>query len=136
MPIRIDHLESGNTTPVRPGTNEQRVMEVLAAHPNLAFTPTELVDLAEIPTGSINKTLSRLKDKGLVRHFEAEGVWAVADDSALADYLGAYHSEDALGDAFDDLADDWYSDNPDWAEDLPDFGPVERDDEATESDSE
>lgn len=128
MPIRIDHLESGNDAPVRPGTNEQRVMHALATHRNLAFTPTELAELADVPTGSINKTLSRLKEKGLVRHFEADGVWAAANDSAIADYVGAFHSEDTLGDAFEELADDWYGDHPEWADEHPDLGPVTADD--------
>lgn len=42
---------------------------------------------------------------------------------ALADYVGSCHSETALGDAFEYLAGDWFSENPDWTEDLADLAP-------------
>lgn len=79
MPIRLDALEeSGDAPPVKPDTNAHELLTVLARHPDLGFTASELSEVTDVPEGSVGKTLSRLERDGLVRN--VEGYWALADE--------------------------------------------------------
>jgi DNA-binding transcriptional ArsR family regulator len=49
------------------GTNGRRILEHLAQHSELGFTPSELADELDIPRGSVGTTLSRLDERGVVR---------------------------------------------------------------------
>ncbi|WP_318570451.1 helix-turn-helix domain-containing protein [Salinigranum marinum] len=49
------------------GTNGRRILEHLARHSELWFTPSELADELDIPRGSVGTTLSRLNERGVVR---------------------------------------------------------------------
>lgn len=89
MPIRLDALEDGDAAvPVKPDTNAHELLTVLAEHPDLGFTASELVEVTAVPEGSVGKTLSRLEHDGLVRN--VEGYWALAEDldaSAVANLV-------------------------------------------------
>jgi DNA-binding transcriptional ArsR family regulator len=116
VPIKIDALEDGQSIPVKPGTNAHRILAVLVENADLAFSPAELVELTEVPRGSVGKTLARLEEKGLVRSID--GYWAAADDLAarqLAGYVSLAAIEGRYG-------DDAYGRDDDGVEDLPDLG--------------
>ena len=71
------------------GTNGRRILEHLAQHSELGFTPSELADELDIPRGSVGTTLSRLDERGLVRH-KGE-YWAInieAYDAQTASEIG------------------------------------------------
>ena len=96
------------------GTNGRQILEYLAQHPELGFTPSELAGELEIPRGSVGTTLSRLEERGLVRH-KGE-YWAInieAYDAQTASELGLR----AVADQFEG---DYYDRNPDWDAALPD----------------
>lgn len=117
MPIKHDALDEDEPTiPVKPGTNAHALLSVLAAHEDLAFSPSELAELTDVAPASVGKTLARLAEKGLVDHID--GYWTVADDVAATQLAGMI-SLDAIEDRY---GDDEYGRTDDWAADLPDLG--------------
>lgn len=115
MPIQLDPDGNDESPPVTPGTNAHELLEVLAEHPDMGFSPKELTELTSVAPGSVHKTLSRLEDRGLVR--QVDSYWAIADDvaaSRLANVVSLAAIEGTYG-------DDAYGAD-DWAENAPDLG--------------
>jgi DNA-binding IclR family transcriptional regulator len=65
MPVDFESYQPNDLPDA--GTNGRRILEHLAQHPELGFTPSELAEELEVPRGSVGTTLSRLKERGLVR---------------------------------------------------------------------
>lgn len=86
MPISIDQFDDdpAGALDLEPGTHPYRILQFLAEHDDQAFTQTELHERLGIKRGSVGATLSRLDDRGLVRH--RGRYWAVAEDDRLAAY--------------------------------------------------
>lgn len=118
MPIDIEE-RGDEPLPIRPDTNEEAVLTVLAAHPTLGFAPKELLEETDVPEGSIHKTLQRLVEKGLARKTE-DGYYHVNADR---DVVGLLRSLAALERMSREFEGDWFDRNPGWADDLPDLGP-------------
>lgn len=96
------------------GTNARRILEYLAQHSDLGFTPSELADALDIPRGSVGTTLRRLEQRGLVRH-KGE-YWAINTEA----YDARTASEIGLRAVADQFEGDYYDEHPDWDADLPD----------------
>jgi len=86
MPITIEEFESTSPSELRKhgidSTNAERVLTFLREHAGEAFTPAEIRVETAVPRGSVCVVLSRLEDRGLVRH--RGHYWALgtkADDS-------------------------------------------------------
>ena len=64
MPIDIETFESSPEDRLQHSgeTNADRVMRFLAAHPDQAFTQSEIRDSTDVKSGSISVVLSRLED--------------------------------------------------------------------------
>lgn len=116
MPVRIDTLEEGHSLPVKPGTNAHKILSVLVANSELAFSASELAEITDVPSGSVSKTLSRLEDQDLVRRID--GYWAAAED-VTATQVASLVSLEAIQERY---GDDYYGRNDGWDEDLPDLG--------------
>jgi len=104
MPINIDRFESGpeNALDIQEGTQPHTVLTFLATNDEQAFTQTEIHEATDIPRGSVGVVLSRLEDRGLVRH---QGrYWAIGDDDRLASY-GAQQAASSAS-----TTDDYYGD--------------------------
>jgi len=86
MPINIDRFEDGpgELLGLSEGTQPHTVLTFLAANDEQAFTQTEIHETTGIPRGSVGVVLSRLEDRGLVRH--RGRYWAIAEDERLASY--------------------------------------------------
>jgi len=108
MPIDIETFESAPEDRLqRSGeTNAERVMRFLAAHPDQAFTQSEIRDATEVKAGSISVVLSRLKDRELVRH---KGYyWALGEADEVAAYAALSESTRAANDRFgEEDIDEW-----------------------------
>lgn len=117
MPIDLDR-RGDDPLPVRPDTNEEALLAVLAGHPSLGFAPKELVERTDVPSGSIHKTLQRLVEKGLVRKTD-DGYYHVNAERDVAGLLESLRALDQLSREFEG---DWFDRNPGWADDLPDLG--------------
>lgn len=104
MPISIDHFDDGpdETLDIREGTNQQTILSFLAENSQQAFTQTEIRDATGVAGGSVGTTLSRLEDRGLVRH--RGRYWAVAEDDRLASYAAQTGASSAS------TTDDYYGD--------------------------
>lgn len=102
MPISIDRFDDEPTDvlDLQEGTHPHRILGFLAENSNQAFTQTEIHEATDIKRGSVGAALSRLEDRGLVRH--RGRYWAIADDDRLASYAAQTGASSASTD------DDYY----------------------------
>lgn len=84
MPVSIDHFKKAPEKALRieEGTNAKKTLNFLLKNPDKAFTRKEIMEATGIKNGSIGVTLSRLREKGLVRH--KGNYWALAEDDEIA----------------------------------------------------
>lgn len=102
MPINIDRLdeEPAEVLDLREGTQPYRILQFLAEHSDKAFTQTEIHEATGIKRGSVGSALSRLDDRGLVRH--RGRYWGVAEDDRLASFAAQTRASSAS------TTDDYY----------------------------
>jgi len=108
MPIDIETFESEPPDSLENsgGTNADRVMRFLTAHPDKAFTQSEIRDATDIKAGSISVVLSRLEDRGLVRH--KGNYWALGEGDDVAAYTSLLESTRSANDRFgEEDMDEW-----------------------------
>jgi hypothetical protein len=115
MPIKLDGTEE-DAPPVTPGTNAHELLSVLLDHPDMGFSPKELAELTDVPHSSVHKTLSRLREKDLVR--KVDSYWAVSDGVAASRVANAVSLQQIEA----EYGDDAYGADDDWSEDAPDLG--------------
>ena len=108
MPIDLETFESSPPEQLQNDgeTNADRVMRFLAAHSDQAFTQSEIRDATDVKAGSISVVLSRLEDRGLVRH---KGTyWALGEADEVAAYTSLLESTRAANDRFgEEDMDEW-----------------------------
>ena len=100
MPIDIDAFESSSEDRLQHSgeTNAARVIHFLAANPDQAFTQSEIREETDVKAGSISVVLSRLEDRGLVRH---KGTyWALGEADEIAAYTNIIESTQTANDRF------------------------------------
>lgn len=104
MPISIDRFEdeSEDALAIEESTQPHTILTFLTAHDDQAFTQTEIHEATDIPRGSVGVVLSRLEDRGLVRH--RGRYWAIAEDDRLASYATQQAASSAS------TTDDYYRD--------------------------
>jgi DNA-binding IclR family transcriptional regulator len=102
MPISIDQFddEPADVLDLQEGTQPYRIIQFLAENSDKAFTQTEIHEATDIKRGSVGSVLSRLEDRGLVRH--RGRYWAIAEDDRLASYVAQ------LGASSASTTDDYY----------------------------
>lgn len=66
------------------GTQPYRILQFLAENDDKAFTQTEIHETTGIKRESVGSALSRLDDRGLVRH--RGRYWAIGEDDRLASF--------------------------------------------------
>jgi predicted transcriptional regulator of viral defense system len=95
MPISIDDLDDApeDVLDLQEGTQPYRVVTFLAANGGKAFTQSEIAEETGIKRGSVGAVLSRLEDRGLVRH--KGRYWAIAEDDRLASYAAGMEASSA-----------------------------------------
>lgn len=102
MPINIDQLdeEPSEVLSLKEGTHPSRILTFLAENDDQAFTQTEIHEATGIKRGSVGAALSRLEDRGLVRH--RGRYWAIGEDDRLASYAAQTKASSAS------TTDDYY----------------------------
>lgn len=102
MPIGIDQFddEPADVLDIEEGTQPYRILRFLAVNDDKAFTQTELHEETGIKRGSVGAVLSRLEDRGLVRH--RGRYWAIAEDDRLASYAAQTRASS------ESVSDDYY----------------------------
>lgn len=100
MPINIETFESSAEDHLQRGgaTNAERVMRFLAGNPNQAFTQSEIRDATNVKSGSISFVLSRLEERGLVRH--KGQYWALGEVEDIATYTSLSESTRAANERY------------------------------------
>ena len=98
MPIHVDTLreesQDASGIQIKPDTHAFRIMRFLAQEPELAFTPKEISEGADVPHGSVSKTLSRLEERDLVQHIDE--YWAIGEDDRIGSYTASLLSRKSL----------------------------------------
>ncbi len=104
MPINIDRFEDEpeDALDITEGTQPHTILTFLATNDDQAFTQTEIHEATDIPRGSVGVVLSRLEDRGLVRH--RGRYWAIADDERLASFAAQQAASSSS------TTDDYYGD--------------------------
>ncbi|WP_257301063.1 helix-turn-helix domain-containing protein [Haloarchaeobius sp. FL176] len=89
MPIDIERFEDSPVEKLRAGgkTNAEEILSFLASSPDQAYTPKEIHDATQVARGSVGVVLSRLEDRGLVRH--RGEYWAIAETEDIEKSLTA-----------------------------------------------
>jgi DNA-binding IclR family transcriptional regulator len=102
MPINIDRFDEEPTEvlTLQEGTQPYQILQFLAEHDDKAFTQTEIHEATDINRGSVGAVLSRLEDRGLVRH--RGRYWAIGEDDRLASYAAQTQASSAS------TTDDYY----------------------------
>jgi DNA-binding IclR family transcriptional regulator len=95
MPINIDRFDEEPTEvlDLQEGTQPYQILQFLAEHDDKAFTQTEIHEATDINRGSVGAVLSRLEDRGLVRH--RGRYWAIGKDDRLASYAAQTQASSA-----------------------------------------
>ena len=120
VPIDIETFETSPEDRLQHSgeTNADRVMRFLAAHPDQAFTQSEIRDATDVKAGSISVVLSRLEDRGLVRH--KGNYWALGDVDDVAAYASMLGSTRAANDRFgEEDMDEWLKHAVDGEDEAP-----------------
>lgn len=108
MPIDLETFEHTAADRLQSGgaTNAERVMEFLAAHPDKAFTQSEIRAATDVKAGSISVVLARLEERDLVRH--KGQYWTLGEDEDIAAYASMLESTRAANDRFgEEDMDEW-----------------------------
>lgn len=105
MPIGIDRFEDepADVLELREGTNPHRILRFLAENSDQAFTQTEIHEATDVKRGSVGAVLSRLEERGLVRH--RGRYWAIGEDDRLASYAAQTGASSAS------TSDDYYGED-------------------------
>lgn len=78
MSIDIDRFEEESPDELSELSNPERVLRFLYEHRDRAWKAAEIAGRTDVNENSIHPVLSRLEDRGLVRHKGA--YWAITDD--------------------------------------------------------
>jgi DNA-binding IclR family transcriptional regulator len=100
MPIDIDRFEEGSDEELRAGgrTNAEEILAFLANNPDKAYAPKEIHEATGVARGSVGVVLSRLADRGLVRH--RGDYWAIGEAEGVETTLSAMATARAATDRF------------------------------------
>jgi len=115
MPITVDDFDHLPETALdlTEGSNAQRVLRFLSEHPDTAFRQNEIIEGADVKAGSIGPVLSRLEERGLVRH--KGKYWTLGGDDRLASYAAMSQTFATAEERFpDEEMDEWleHAENP------------------------
>lgn len=113
MPIEREEFEKApdERLSVGTGTNADCVLSFLSDNPNKAYTIDEINKATDVKKGSLGAVLSRLRERGLVKH--RGKYWTIEDDDRLASAAAAELAESAVleEDEFD--KEEWLEHSPD-----------------------
>lgn len=109
MPVQFDTYDEGTgRMDLNEDSNAYTILSFLASHPDQGFTPTEIYETTDIPSGSVGPTLTRLEERDLVRH--KTPYWSIGHDDHLAMYSGMRSTITAIEERFGpEDPDDWLS---------------------------
>ena len=98
MPIEVDEFERApdDALEIDRDTNRWGVVEFLLENSEKAFTPKEIEENVDVPENSMGVILSRLEEKGVVRH--KGKYWTLERDDRLAGLSAMVASTQALND--------------------------------------
>lgn len=138
MPISIDEFET--IAPEEERSTGELIVEFLIEHSEQAFTRGEIAEAIDRAPTTVGTNLSRLKDRGLVRH--RDQYWAITDDrERLARALRVSEALSGLRADFgplitsEDDADAWSEAQPDQPH-PSDPSPAEASEESDPADAE
>jgi len=129
MPVEFDEYrqtrEAVESLPIDPGSNAYKILSFLAQHPELGFKPAEIGEAVAVPRGSLNPTLSRLEETGLVEH--EPPYWSVGDDDRVMALAATMLSMETFEERYgDDEFEGWADSDVDPRQVVEDDDPITR----------
>ncbi|QLD88732.1 MarR family transcriptional regulator [Natronomonas salina] len=112
MPIDIERFDSSSAEDLEEPSNPETVLLFLIENDDKAFTAAEIAEETGIDRNSIGTVLSRLEDRGLVRH-KGE-YWALGDPERIRSFGTYQRATRRLNDRFGE------EDPESWREHAPD----------------
>ena len=93
MPIEREEFEKApdERLSVGTGTNADYVLSFLSDNPDKAYTIDEIHEATDVKKGSLGAVLSRLRERGLVKH--RGKYWTIEEDDRLAGAAAAELAE-------------------------------------------
>jgi Mn-dependent DtxR family transcriptional regulator len=98
MPIDIETFDESSGDELEDLTNAEKVIRFLASNDDKAYTPSEIAERVEIQKNSIGTVLSRLEDRGLVRH--KGNYWAIGEMEAVRDAYRTHRIMETLDERY------------------------------------
>jgi len=77
--IDIDEFENADPDDFAERNDTERIVRFLDAHDDRAWKAATIAERLDLKTDAVSAILSRLKDRGLVRH--KRPYWAITDDT-------------------------------------------------------
>lgn len=112
MAIDIETFESTPESELRELTNPEKVLQFLVANDDKAFKAAEIADGADVNENSISTVLTRLEDRGLVRH-KGE-YWAIGEPERIRSFEKYRRATERLNDRYgSEDKDEWRRFAPD-----------------------
>jgi len=104
MPIEFDEYRKNKNTAetlaIDPGSNAHKILSFLTEYSSLGFKPSEIAEEVNVPRGSLNPTLARLKEQELVEH--EPPYWSAADDDRIVAAEATMYSMQAFEQQYQD----------------------------------
>ena len=104
MPVEFDEyrrdLKDGETLAIDPGSNAYEILSFSAEYRDLGFKLSEIAEEVDLPRGSLNPTLARLKEQGLVEH--EPPYWSIVNDDRVAAVGATVYSMRAFEERYED----------------------------------
>lgn len=80
MPVDLRRHTPDDSINVRPGTNEAAILQQFYSTPHLGYSPSEIGEQLDMPSGSVSTTLTRLLEKGYIGK-TSDGLYHGLDNS-------------------------------------------------------
>ncbi len=113
MSIDIERFENEDANALGGLTNAERVIGFLAANDDRAWKQSAIADRTDVKRESVGPVLSRLDDRGLVRH--RGQYWAITDDEErLAGAIALHRMTELLDERYGtENREEWLAHAPD-----------------------
>ncbi len=101
VPIDVEQFESADH--LRESTTSERVVRFLGTHADKAYTRREIAEAVDADIETVGTTLTRLKERSLVRH--RQPYWTFTDDrDDVIDIVRERYGDSMVADIFDEGA--------------------------------
>lgn len=104
MPIDLRTHDPDAPIDIKSGTNAAAIIRVMYTSPHLGYTPSELREQTDIPSGSVSTTLRRLQEKGYIGKTTDGYYHALADREDIRRFATSLVSLEEMAEQYPEAA--------------------------------